>query len=700
MCWALYTNYIFTINIVDKKGSNFKIIHINVNSLGGMLMGIKSIGAKLTTSIVLLLLFTCGALGIFSYVNGSKEVIRQVETTLTWKAEDVSTYIEEFMKRAHSEIEAIADHSEIQSMDFERQALYLNEKLSESEDYLAFGIVDANGISHYLDGTTADLSDRGYIQEAFKGQTAISDTIISRVTNEPVIMLATPIKSDSGEPALLLARMDGYFLSSIVEQITIGDTGYAFIINEEGTFQGHPNRDYIKEQVNFLQSEDSNVSDGAMLINEMLQHDQGFHEYKTTNNIESYVSYYTLDNGWKMGIVAYKDELLSGLNTLKINLLLTSVVIIIIGIGLGIFVSHRVSNPIKHVVHISEQLAAGDFTHEVPSKFKRRTDELGVLSRRLSKMVDSMKEMIRKVERNAVNVNETSGELLLSVNHVTDMSKKIAHAIQEVKTGSETQSYAANESAISMEQMANEIQHVAEIATIVAEHTNHIVNKVNEGHKAVQHSMEQMSAIQQGTAVELEVIRKLERESNEIGLISKVISEISDQTNLLALNASIEAARAGEAGKGFAIVAEEVRKLSEQTAESAAQINALIGKIQTYTDEAVIAAEAGEVNVKGGIESIHLLGNQFEEIVHSVEKIGKEISSLTDAAQLMSANAEEVTASIEEMSASAKNATEYVHEVTASTESQLVSVEDMNAKVQELSNGATGLNKAISQFKL
>ncbi|NLY80324.1 MAG: methyl-accepting chemotaxis protein [Lysinibacillus sp.] len=663
-------------------------------------MGIKGIGGKLTTSIVLLLIFTCGALGIFSYANSSKEVIHQVETTLTWKAEDVSAYIEEFIKRVHSEIEAIADHSEIQSMDFERQALYLNEKLKQSEDYLAFGIVDSKGISHYLDGSTADLSDRDYIQEAFKGQTAMSDTIISRVTNEPVIMIATPIHSTNGEQALLLARIDGYFLSSIVEQITIGESGYAFIINEEGTFQGHPNREYVKEQMNFLHSEDSNNSDQATLIQEMIQQDQGFRNYITTDGKESYVSYYTLQNGWKMGIVAYKNEVLSGLNSLKLNLMLTSIIIIVIGIALGIFISNRVSNPIKHVVHISEQLAAGDFTHEVPNKFKKRTDELGVLSRELSKMVASMKEMIKKVEKNAVHVNETSEQLKTSVNHVTNMSKNIASAIQEVSVASESQSYAANESAISMEQMAKEIQHVAEVATNVAEHTNHIVNKVNEGHKAVQHSIEQMSAIQEGTAIELEAIRKLEKESNEISLISKVISEISDQTNLLALNASIEAARAGEAGKGFAIVAEEVRKLSEQTAESVAQINALIEKIQAYTEEVVNAAEAGEENVRGGIESINMLENQFEEIVHSVDEIGKEITNLTEAAQLMSANAEEVTASIEEMSASANNATEYVQEVTTATDSQLQSVEEMNENVRELAAGATELSKAVSQFKL
>lgn len=661
-------------------------------------MRIIGIGGKLTASIIILLLLTTSTLGIFSLINSSNAVMDQVESNIKGKARDIAQYIEEYFKRTYVEVEAIAATSEIKSMDRQTQFAYLNEKLKSNTDYIGFGIVTADGIAHYPDGTTADLSDREYIKEALQGKTVISDTIISRVTNEPVIMLATPIETGTNEKSLLLARMDGYYVSSIIEEIQMGKSGYAYIINEEGTIQGHPDREKVKEQVNYI--EESENSGESKAIKEILKNNEGIYTYKSSDGTNQIVGYYTLENGWKIAITANEQEVLSGLNALKRNFVISTIIILLIGIGFAYVVTRSVSRPINHVVKISEHLASGDFTHEVPEKFRKRRDELGVLSRALMKMVSSMKEMISKVEMNANNVNTASTEVKKDVENVTSMSGKIASAIKEVKEGAELSAKTAEESALAMEQMAVDVSNVANVANTVAEQTDYIANQVYESDEVVKKSIHQMIEIQEGMATELEVIRKLENESNEISLISNVITEISDQTNLLALNASIEAARAGEAGKGFAVVAEEVRKLSEQTAESALQIKKLIEKIQIYTKDAVKAAESGEGKVEKGLQSINELGSRFDEIVRSVEKISGEIEELSASAQQMSANTEEVTSSIEELSATAQNASNYILDVTNSTESQLQSVDEMKKQTEQLIEMAKQLQDAVRQFKL
>ena len=666
-------------------------------------MRIKSIGAKLIASIVTLLTVTCIALGILSFSNRSSALQEQVATNLVWKAEDVSNYMEEVFKRLFVEVESLADQAVVQEMNLEQQFTYLNEQLTKRTDYLAFGIIDEKGISHYSDGTTADLSDRDYVINAFNGETTMSDILISRVTNEPVLMIATPIDATTGQKALLLARMDGYVLSDVVKDIQIGEKGYALIVDKDGTIQGHANREYVKNQMNFItQSQETDEMKGeAAAVQEIISNDSGFFEFENVENARQFIGYHTLNNGWTMAVIADRSEMMSELlSDLNSSIVISTFIFLIIGIVLAILISRSISKPINELVNMSECLATGDFTHEMQEKQKNRSDELGTLARSLYKMVYNMKDMISKVNNNANHVNEASYELLGEVNKVTTLTNTIASAMIEVENGSVTQSKMADEGARAMEQMALGIQQVAEISGTVSQHTQQIEQQIHNGHRAINESIQQMSAIQEGTSLELEVIHKLEDESKEIGLISKMITDISDQTNLLALNASIEAARAGDAGKGFAVVAGEVRKLSEQTADSAAQINALIEKVQGYTAQAVEAAESGEENVQRGLSTIHSVQSRFEEIVSAVEKITHEIEQLSASAQEMSANTEEVAASMEEMSATASSSAEHVQEVTQTTHSQQQAIDIMDNQVKQLSNMAEELRIAISQFKL
>ena len=196
----------------------------------------KKIGIKLTLAIVSLIIVVCGALATSSYLLSAKALTLQVEENLQSKATDVSLYIEEVFNRMFVEIQSISKQPVIENLSYDNlQPTFteLDQQLSAYPDYLAFAIVDEKGIAHYTDGSTSDLADRSYIQAAFKGETILSDIVISRVTGEPVLMLATPIETASKETALLLARVDGYILSDVIDTIEIGETGYAFIINNE-----------------------------------------------------------------------------------------------------------------------------------------------------------------------------------------------------------------------------------------------------------------------------------------------------------------------------------------------------------------------------------------------------------------------------------------------------------------------------------
>ncbi|MCS1384262.1 methyl-accepting chemotaxis protein [Lysinibacillus sphaericus] len=691
---------------LEEEGQKItKIKMIMKNKFGEMSkanMWIKGIGGKLVIAIIALVFVTCGTLGFSTWMNSTKAVEEQVESNLIARAADVSKYIEEHFQLALVEVEAIAEQAVIRGMDFEEQKTYLTKRMDDSKNYLGFGIITSDGVAHYLDNTTADLGDRDYIKEGFTGKTVMSEITISRVTGEPVILIVAPIDTVTGEKALLLARIDGYYLSNIVEDIQVGENGYALMLDAKGTVIGHKNHALVKEQVNAISAaeESGEITGESLAAKEMIRNTNGYFSFDTKEQGTSLMGYHTLDNGWKMGVVALEDEMLAGLSQLKTNFIIMTIIVSILGMFISFAISKSVSKPLRHVLRISEGLSEGDFTQEIPAKYLKRIDEMGTMVRALDKMADNMRDMISQAGKEATAVNETSCELMGDVIAVTKHSEQIALAIGEVDRGAQSQTAMAEESASAMEQMALGIQNFAEVASTIATNTDFISEKISESNGAVQQSISRMDEIQRGTAIELDIIHKLEQESKEIELISKMITDISDQTNLLALNASIEAARAGDAGKGFAVVAEEVRKLSEQTAGSAAQINILIDRVQAHTLEVVKAAENGEENVARGLVAIEAVGERFEEIVQAVGEIAGQIEEMNASAEQMSANTEEVSASMEEMAATAHAASDYVAEVKNATAEQMNTVEAMNKQTVKMSDMANRLHGAIQKFKL
>ena len=357
---------------------------------------------------------------------------------------------------------------------------------------------------------------------------------------------------------------------------------------------------------------------------------------------------------------------------------------------------------VKPILHINAQLkdiaeGEGDLTQELKVKSQ---DEIGDLANSFNKMISNLRTMIQQVSITSEQLAASSEELTASTEQTMEATNQIASSIQEVAIGAETQGQGALKSSKSIQDMTIHIQQVSESASSVSEAALDTTKQANNGNESLQKVIHQMDNIHLSVDDSAKVIKKLGEQSKEIGKIIGVITGIADQTNLLALNAAIEAARAGEHGKGFAVVADEVRKLAEQSKESADQIAGLISQIQQDTAQAVNVMEKGTEEVAIGMEIVQLTGEGFQGILLSIEQVASKIQEVSAVSEEIAAGAEQVNIAIENMATIAQTSASNTHNVASATEEQLASMEEITAASATMSTMAEDLQVLVNKFKV
>ncbi|MGO0063406.1 methyl-accepting chemotaxis protein [Brevibacillus fluminis] len=375
-----------------------------------------------------------------------------------------------------------------------------------------------------------------------------------------------------------------------------------------------------------------------------------------------------------------------------------SVIAILLTIGITILLSRSIARPLVAMERTARKIANGDLTIEqinVPNK-----DEIGDLADSFNEMARNLRSLIAQVSESAKQVAASSEELTASSEQIASATEQIAHTMEKVAVGAEEQARSIEEGARSIDDMSAGVQHIASNAESVTEAAIEASAIAAEGNKTIQTTVEQMNAIHHTVDKLAEAVRGLGVRSQQIGQITEVITGIAGQTNLLALNAAIEAARVGEHGAGFAVVANEVRKLAEQSMKSAEQIAELIAAIQEETTQAVALMETGTEEVAAGAAAVNLAGQAFEQIQRSVHEVTIQIQHVSTATGQMSASTAQVVQSIHVIADAAEVAAEGTQHVSTIAEEQLASMEEITAAAASLTALSEGLQTAIGKFSV
>jgi len=383
------------------------------------------------------------------------------------------------------------------------------------------------------------------------------------------------------------------------------------------------------------------------------------------------------------------------------TMILVTAGIIIVSVALavlfGLYISSMIVAPIKRLKALMEKGGQGDFSERSAYIGK---DEVGSLSDSYNTMADGMKGLIEMLSETSHHLASSSEQLSSSSEESSKASEHISETIQELAVGSETQMKLMESSSEGIRNVNETTGSITERAKKVAETAEQTSDVSAEGAKRISEVTTQMKSINNNVASLAQSIATLESRINEIGDITKVITDISSQTNLLALNAAIEAARAGEQGKGFAVVADEVRKLAEQTAGSAEQITNLISQIQTDSKNTSLSMTTAANDVDAGINIVQDAGEAFKKIEGSVNELVILVEEVSGSLNQLKEHTNTINGSILEVNSMASEAAASTENVSAATEEQVASMQEIAASSTSLAQLASDLQEKIKQFKI
>ena len=362
----------------------------------------------------------------------------------------------------------------------------------------------------------------------------------------------------------------------------------------------------------------------------------------------------------------------------------------------------RMIEPITKLTAVLNTLATGDFRKnaDFDNIDTDMDNEIGAMGRAVRYLKKNIRSMMTTVVTSAKQVAAASEELNSSADRSADAIHLVADSIVNV-AGACTEQFTAVEEATT--QTGKLSENMENFKTTLNDATSriHATNSAaKEGETNVGNAVSQMQLIESSVSESARVISELGEESDKIGKIVDAISGIAEQTNLLALNAAIEAARAGEHGRGFAVVADEVRKLAEQSQTSAHEISELIGSIQEKSQNAVKAMQSGVERVQSGTEAVDNARKTFREIADMVMKVNDNSGQMEAIVDKLSDGSGVIAKSVDKINEKSRDVARESETVSASSEEQTATMHEIADASKSLATMAQDMQSALSQFKI
>lgn len=649
---------------------------------------------KLTFFILLMCFIMLSLVSGIGYWNASQQLTKELDLEMSAVADHQSDQLNSWLMDKGKIVSRLKTIIEATTSDQVIAGYFAFDKNDKSIADLYMGFTNGAFIDDIgtVKSSDYDSRKRDWYKDAVKKDTLVfSDPYIDDSTKKYCITPSISIKDASGNlRGVVGADVLLETLSDMVKKVNIDGMGYAFLIDSKGTVLAHPSDQLIAKSL----LDNDTFKDMAKII---LGADSGTFKY-TEENEDRIIVYRTIPStGWKLAITVPESQVYAPLKAMRNIYLIIAIFSLLGAVLFTRILVKTIVVPIKKLTSNAESIAGGDLTVQVDVK---GNDEIATLGNTFNQMGHDLRDLIKEVK-------DMSGHILISSKDMHSSAAEAGHVSEQISTTINSMAQDSTKQAEHVQNSATMISDVKILLTDITQNlfkANGMAAEVKEsvatGNNALEKQAVSMKVNQETVQSVHMVVQELSAKSQKIVQIVELITNIAGQTNLLALNAAIEAARAGEQGKGFAVVAEEVRKLAEQSEESAQKIATLIDEIQNNTAEAVNEMER-EIHVAGELESVAKINRDaLDRINNSVTAFVQQIEQISGKINDVDKKAEEVSKVMGNVAGVSDNNAAATEEVAAATQEQTATVQNISSVADKLEESADGLNKMVAKFKI